>query len=64
MFTKEELDSLTRKLWEPDPGEDPYCCTATRHNVISEIRSACGLVELGETDTANPVVELARLLKS
>ena len=62
MLTIDEMDALTRKLWsECDPGEDPYCCTPMRHNVISAIRAACGLRELGERESTNPVMDVFRV---
>jgi hypothetical protein len=54
----QELDMVTRKQWEPDRGEDPFCCTPTRHNVISAIRAAFELEPLGEQEIANPVQAL------
>ena len=54
----QELDKLTRKLWEPDAGEDPFCCTVTRRNVLCAIREAFELEPLGETAPANPVQAL------
>jgi hypothetical protein len=48
------LDEITRKAFEAEDGEDPYCCTPTRQSVVNDIRGACGLERL-KTD-----IEIAR----
>jgi hypothetical protein len=60
-MTTDELDAMTKKLWEPAPGEDPYCCTATRRSIVDQIRTALGLPLLNPEvarNVANPVLEI------
>jgi Flp pilus assembly protein TadG len=61
-----KLDDITKSEYEPDPTEDPYCCTPTRRIVVDSIRRVMGLAPLGrepEKVKPNPVVALARKLR-
>lgn len=49
------IDKATRKYFNHEVCEDPFCCTVTRREIINGLRKEFGLPQLTEADDRGPV---------